>query len=86
MKKIWGFALLSFLTGCRPPQPSIPETVTDINGYVYRLISPEKSLGNGMVQVELWERIEPLETNHYYTPTLGSKINGGTPIFISLSR
>jgi hypothetical protein len=73
------------LVSCSP-QPTEVRTI-DIHGYKYRLVSVEKQLGPGMTQSELWERIEPLDTNHWYTPTLSSKVNSNSaPMFNSLMR
>lgn len=98
MKTIWlplVFALL--LVGCSakqqeplksyPSKPTVGVVVIDINGYKYRLVSLEKSLGGVLSQSELWERIDPLETNHWYTPTLASKKNtNSSPMFNTLMR
>jgi len=86
MKKWIGLVLFG-LMGCSPPPPPSPEPlVTDVNGYVYRLVEQEKKRPDGTVQIELWERITPPETNHWYTPTLSSKVHGGTPMFNSIQR
>lgn len=68
--------------------PQTPEiTVVDTIGYKYRLIQPEKVLSNNILQVELWERIDPLDTNRWYTPTLASKLyTNNPPLFNSISR
>lgn len=92
MKNLWFAILLSvFVLGCRPvveKQPYIPDTVvTDVSGKKYRFVSPAMANANGTVTVELWERIEPLDTNRWYTPTLGSKMDTNSPpMFHSLMR
>ena len=77
------FGICLFMVSCSPKQV----VVTDSNGYKYRLVEREKKLSNNTVQTELWERIEPLDTNRWYTPTLSSKINTNSPpLFNSLMR
>ena len=61
--------------------------VTDVRGYKYRLISPDITNENGTVTVELWERIEPLVTNRWYTRDLSSRLDPEkTPMFNSISK
>lgn len=86
-------ALLLTLCSCTPkvdvPDFQVPGVVivTDTLGQKYRLVEREKSLGNNLTQAELWEKIEPLDTNRWYTPSLGSKMDtNNPPIFNSLSR
>lgn len=62
-------------------------TVRDVHSYQYRLVTNEYILPNGYTQVELWERIKPLDTNHWYTPALKPESQTNlTPMFNSLSR
>lgn len=59
------------LLGCNP---NVREVV-DIHGYKYRLVSSEKVISDTISQVEIWERVNPLDTNHWYTPTASSRLN-----------
>jgi len=92
MRNVWLVILLSvFVLGCRPvveKQPYIdPTVVTDVRGQKYRFVSPEMANADGTVTVELWEKIEPLDTKRWYTPSLGSKLDtNNPPIFNSLMR
>lgn len=84
-------SLILTLCGCRPvieKQPYIdPIVVVDSSGQKYRFVSPEIVNANGTTTAELWEKIEPLDTNHWYTPTLASKIyTNQPPLFNSLMR
>ena len=84
--------MASLFVGCKP---SIPQNgmiiesiivVTDASGYRYQLVEPEKMV-DGMTMVALWERIEPLDTKKWYTPTLASKFDTNRPpTFNSLMR
>ena len=79
------------VVGCKPKvdkQPYIaPTIVTDINGKKYRFVSPAMVNSNGVKMVELWERIDPLDTNRWYTPDLASEIYTNNPkSFIPLMR
>ena len=70
-----------------PVVPAITNIVTDVHGYKYRMISHEVKYSNGISKAELWERIDPLETNHWYTISLGSQFDtNNPPIFNSLMR
>lgn len=86
MKYTVGLLILLFvLVGCDKPQQ--PTIVKDSLGHTYKLVESERKLTNGLAQVELWERIEPLDTNHWYTPILSSlKDTNNPPIFQSLMR
>lgn len=57
------------------------------DGYKYRLVRPEKQLGDGFSDEELWERIDPLVTNRWYSRTLPSRLDTSQPpSFNSLMR
>lgn len=98
MKTIWLPLIFSlFLIGCKvehqeplkvyPSKPTVGIIVVDVHGYKYRLVSLEKKLDGPLSQSELWERIDPLETNHWYTPTLSSKRDINSMLmFNSLAR
>lgn len=53
--------------------------VTDIIGHKYICVSNQVVLSNGMVQVALWKKIEPLDNERWYTPTLASTLNTNNP-------
>lgn len=83
--------MMLVLSSCNKPDKSVVQpsakVLVDSRGYKYRLVSPEKVLPGGMIQAELWERFDPLETNHWYTPTLSSKYDTNSPtVFNSLMR
>lgn len=60
---------------------------TDSMGNQYRMVSPETKNADGSVTTELWEKIKPLDTNRWYTPTLGSRFDTNhPPLFNSLMR
>lgn len=100
MKIVWVCLVAAILVGCSPKKEtsvaSTKPTVlavevgtvkTDYDGKKYKLVQAAKDLGNGIYQSDLWERIDPLETNHWYTPTLGSVMDTNSPlIFNSLMR
>ncbi len=68
-------------------QAKIGDSVYDGFGKKYRKVTEERVLGSGISNVEVWERYEPLDTNHWYTPTLTSKIyTNDAPGFNSLFR
>ena len=84
--------MASLFIGCKPSKPQNGmvvkpnAVVVDSNGYKYRFVRPEMVV-NGMTQVELWERIDPLVTNRWYTPTLASKFDTNhPPTFNSLMK
>lgn len=88
---MFAILMIGLLAGCRPvveKQPYIePTVVTDARGQKYRFVSPEMANANGTTTAELWEKIEPLDTNHWYTPTLASKFDtNNPPLFNSLMR
>lgn len=64
-------ALLVLLSSC---STTTSNTTTDSSGNVYRLVSAAKG-----DQVEIWEKIKPLDTNSWYTPTLASLIYTNLP-------
>jgi len=75
-----------FISGCDPKPPKLIPTlestvrsVIDSNGDTYLFISPERTLPNGEIQVELWEKIAPHDTQRWYTPTLASRLNTNQP-------
>jgi hypothetical protein len=78
------------IAGCSHTPSVAPQTsivVVDGIGQKYRFVSPEVTNKNGTVTSELWEKIEPLDTNHWFARTLSSRLNtNGTPMFNSLSR
>ena len=51
--------------------------VTDLRGQKYKLIQPSYK-SNGQTYVSLWQKIEPLNTNNWYTPTLSSEMKMNT--------
>jgi hypothetical protein len=63
----------------------VGDIVVDSLGRRYRKLSNE-SLTNGAGVVDIWERIEPPNTNNWYTPTLSSRIIGLDIEFNSLYR
>lgn len=63
----------------------INDVVVDVNGRKYRKLTEER-LTNGVGKVDIWERIDPPNSNNWYTPTLSSKILGNTIEFNSLYR
>lgn len=94
-KLLTSLALFFLLIGCTPkvettPPDSTPVAqlvVKDFTGKTYRLISPDVTNANGAVTTELWERIDPPDTNHWYTRTLNSRMfTNEIPLFNSLSR
>lgn len=91
MRNLWLISVIGVLVGCSPkvsPPPQVNEVVvTDVRGQKYRFVSPEIANADGTKTVELWEKIEPRDTNRWYTPTLGSKMDtNNPPIFNSLMR
>lgn len=77
------FGICLLMVSCSPKQVF----VTDTQGYKYRLVEREKKLTDNISQTELWERVEPLDTNHWYSPTLASKFDtNNPPMFNSLMR
>jgi hypothetical protein len=94
MRNLWILLIAGTLVGCSrpsvPPQQSPITTeiiVVDALGQKYRLVSEERRINDHLTQSELWEKIEPLDTNRWYAPTLGSKLDSNKPpIFNSLSR
>ena len=71
------------LVGC-----SNKSTVTDGNGYKYQQITAaSSSTTNGIIQDAVWQRISPLDTNHWYTPTLSYLQNTNSiPSFLPLAK
>lgn len=63
----------------------INDVVVDVNGRKYRKLTEER-LTNGVGTVDIWVRIDPTNSNNWYTPTLSSKILGNTIEFNSLYR
>jgi hypothetical protein len=47
--------------------------VTDFAGNKYKLVQPAY-VSNGQNYVSLWQKIQPLNTNNWYTPTLSSEM------------
>jgi hypothetical protein len=80
MKKVLIAIILAMVfVGCHK-QPEVSSVVvTDISGKKYRLVSAEKKISDIMTKPEVWERIEPLDTNHWYSRTLSSVINTNEP-------
>lgn len=86
--------LASFLVGCGKREesvivepPKVEVIVTDVLGYKYRLLSESVELADGRASAELWERIDPLVTNRWYTPALGTlRTNDGSMMFNSLLK
>lgn len=70
-------AILLILTGCAtaPPQP---ERVTDGQGYLYELVQPAITNAD-FTDIELWERIQPQDTNRFYTPSLDWQLHPTNP-------
>lgn len=78
---------VSVFDPAKTPIPTVNGIATDYLGNQYRMVSPEIVNSNGTTTAELWERIQPLETNHWYTPSLGSRFDTNhPPIFTSLMR
>jgi hypothetical protein len=89
MKKLFWFLTLIFLVGCKPSEPKLttyvklttqgPNGVTanDTNGYRYQLVEWERKLTNGLIQAELWQRVNPLDTNYWYIQTAISRVTDG---------
>lgn len=85
--------LIFFFIGCDskqreplnayPTKPVVGMIMVDVHGYKYRLIKLEEKVSETMSQVELWERIEPLITNRWYTPTLSSKQDTNSPVMFN---
>lgn len=97
MKNIWiSLVFVLLFIGCSsgqepiksyPAKPKIGIIAIDVHGYQYRLVSLEKKISDGIFLSEIWEKIKPLETNHWYTPTLSSKEDTNAPLmFNSLGR
>lgn len=63
----------------------VGDTVLDSEGRRYRKLTNE-NLTNGVGRVDIWERIDPLVTNRWYTPALSSRIFTNTIEFNSLYR
>lgn len=86
--------VLFFSFGCTPrkdisiePSHYFLVTATDVVGNKYRLISKEIILDDNLFQSELWEKFDPLDTNHWYSPVLGSEFQTNGPMmFNCLSR
>lgn len=73
-------ALLSaalFLTGCltTPPQP---ERATNEIGQVFELVQPAIT-NAAFTDIELWERVSPPETSHWFTPSLDWTLHPTNP-------
>lgn len=75
--------MLLAMLGCKPvsdKKPHIdPIIAIDESGKKYRFVSPEMVNSNGVVISELWERIQPPDTNNWYTPSLSSKLDTNKP-------
>ena len=84
MKNLIFICILFILCGCqKDPEPRI---LVDVRGYKYKLIQ-ETQIKGPLIYLELWERIEPKDTNHYYSRTLESEtFNSQIPIFFPVSR
>jgi len=88
--------LLLTIIGCKPsgckPKEVYTENksdiiVTNVLGHKFRFISPEIPNADGTARAELWERIDPLDTNRWYTRSLSSQIRtNDVPIFHSFPR
>ena len=63
----------------------VGDVISDGNGYKYRKLTEEK-LTNGIGRIDIWERIDPLVTNKWYTPSLSSRIHSNSVEFNSLYR
>jgi hypothetical protein len=60
-------------------------TARDGNGYIYKLVRPEKDLGHGLSDIALWERVMPADTNLIYFPAF-PQTNSGIINFHSTTR
>ena len=61
-------------------------TVTDGNGYKYQQVSTSLTT-NGIIHDAVWQRVSPLDTNHWYTPTLSYLQNtNSVPSFLPLAK
>lgn len=77
--------LLLILTGCATT-PQQPERVTDEKGYVYELVQPAIT-NAAYTDIELWERINPADSNRWYTPSLDWQLHpGSVPSFKSVLK
>lgn len=94
MKKLIFLGICLLWMGCSNPHIPVvvtppPQEViaTDITGNKYKLISEEVLLSNGVSQAELWEKIDPKNTNYWYIPALGVVRNtNGNMEFKSIRR
>lgn len=60
--------------------------VVDVSGYQYRFIEKSKMISSDE-KVDIWERVKPVDTNKYYTPTLQWDLNPkDTPSFNTIDR
>ena len=51
--------------------------VKDVNGFTYKKISSGIKTQDGD-RTDIWQRISPLDTNNYYTPTVIWLVNNNT--------
>jgi hypothetical protein len=80
--------MLVLLLGCSSKPAPAPITAVDIQGYKYKLVQPARQhLKFHTRYPALWERIEPPDPNHWYTPSLASQVNpDSSKVFIPLAR
>lgn len=65
----------------------VGDFIFDGEGRKYKKITDEKTVSDNITQTDIWERVEPLDKKHWYTPTLGSELFAGSPpLFSSLFR
>lgn len=77
--------LLLLLTGCATA-PTQPERVTDEKGYVYELVQPAMRTAE-FEDIALWERIQPQDTNRWWTPSLDWQLHPqNVPSFKSVMK
>mgnify|MGYP007121596309 FL=1 len=78
---------VSTVDKAQTPIQTVNGIATDSMGNQYRMVSPETKNADGSVTTELWEKIKPLDTNRWYTPTLGSRFDTNhPPLFNSLMK
>lgn len=73
-------ALLSavlLFTGCATA-PTQPERATNEIGQVFELVQPAIT-NAAYTDIELWERINPSDTNRWYTPSLDWTLHPTNP-------
>lgn len=76
---------LLLLTGCATGPPQL-ERATNELGQVFELVQPAIKDG-AFTDIELWERVQPPDTNRWWTPSLDWTLHpGNAPSFKSVLR